>query len=166
MSRSSLKVEDRLLQLGLRLPTPPQPAGRYQPALLAGGLLFISGQVPFADGELKFRGRVGAELSEAEAGEAARLTALNVLAQIKAALSGFERLVSLARVEGHVSSAPGWTHQPRVLDYASDLLVDVLGEKGRHTRAAFAAQQLPLDAPIELVVTAVVSGPRHGQSRL
>lgn len=154
-----MSVEDRLAALGLQLPAAPQPVGTYRTALLVGGLLFISGQLPVLNGELKYRGKVGAELSEAEGGEAARLAALNVLAQIKAALSGFDRLVSLVRVEGHVASAPGWTAQPRVLDYASNLFVEALGAKGAHTRAAFAAPQLPLNASIELVVTAAVTGP-------
>ena len=151
-----MNVEERLARLGLQLPTPPQPAGKYRPALLGGGLLFISGQLPILNGELKYRGGVGAELSEAEGGEAARLAALNVLAQINAALAGFDRLVSLVRVAGHVASAPGFTDQPRVLDYASKLFSDALGDKGAHTRAAFAATQLPLNASIELVVTAAV----------
>jgi enamine deaminase RidA (YjgF/YER057c/UK114 family) len=149
-----MSVEDRLAKLGLQLPAPPRPAGNYRPAMLTGGLLFIAGQIPLLNGKLAHPGRVGAELSEAQAGEAARLAALNVLAQIKAALQGFDRLVSLVRVEGHVSSAPDWTDQPRVLDYASDLFIDVLGEKGHHARAAFAAHRLPLNACVELVVTA------------
>jgi len=154
-----VSVEDRLARLGLQLPVPPRPAGSYRPALLASGFLFISGQLPLHNGELRYRGRVGAELSEAEGGEAARLAALNVLAQIKAALSGFDRLVSLVRVDGHVSSAPGWTDQPRVLDFASELFQQALAEKGAHARAAFASPQLPLNASIELVVTASVAEP-------
>jgi enamine deaminase RidA (YjgF/YER057c/UK114 family) len=157
-----MNVEDRLAKLGLQLPSPPQPAGKYRPALLAGGLLFVSGQLPLLDGELKYRGKVGAELSEVQAGEAARLAALNVLAQIKAELGGFDRLVSLARLEGHVASAPGFTEQPRVLDHASNLFIEALGERGAHTRSAFAAVQLPLDAVIELVVTAEVTSDTIG----
>ena len=149
-------IENRLAALGLQLPDPPRPAGNYRATIVAGGLLFISGQMPVLNGELKYRGRVGAELTEEQAGAAARLCALNVLSQINAALSGFERLVSLLHVQGHVSSTPQWLNQPRVLDYASDLLIDVLGEKGQHTRSAFAPQNLPLNVPIELVVTAAV----------
>ncbi len=151
-----MSVEDRLARLGLQLPEAPRAAGSYRPAMISGGLLFISGQIPMLDGAVKYRGRVGAELSEAEGGEAARLAALNVLAQIKAALSGFERLVSLMRVEGHVSSAPGWFEQPRVLDYASNLFEAALGAKASHARAALAAAQLPLNAAVELVVIAAV----------
>ena len=150
-------VESRLAVLGLQLPEPPRPVGHYRAAVAANGLLFISGQLPLLDGELKYRGRVGAELSEAAGGEAARLAALNVLAQIKAALAGFDRLVSLVRVEGYVSSGPGWTHQARVLDHASNLFTTVLGDRGIHTRSALATPQLPLNASVELVVTAAYS---------
>lgn len=149
-----MNVEQRLARLGFELPTPPGAAGKYRPTVLAGGLLFISGQLPLSNGELKYRGRVGAELGEADGRAAAELAALNVLAQIKAALGGFDHLVTLLRVEGHVSSAPGYLDQPRVLDAASNLFSDVLGDKGAHTRAAFAASALPLNASIELVVTA------------
>ena len=152
-----MSVEDRLAELGLRIPAPPPAAGNYRSAVLANDLLFVSGQMPLLDGELRYCGRVGAELSETEAGEAARLAALNVLAQIKAALAGFDRLASLVRVEGHVSSVPGWTGQPRVLDYASNLFMTALGDRGAHTRTAFAPVQLPLNASIELVVTALVA---------
>lgn len=151
-----MNVIENLARLGLQLPKPPAPAGAYRPTLLTGGLLFISGQIPLLDGELKYPGRVGIELTEAQASEAARLAALNVLAQIDAALGGFDRLVSLVRVEGYVSSAPGWFDQPRVLDAASNLLSEVLETKGAHARAAFGVPQLPLNAAVELVVTAAV----------
>jgi len=151
-----MQVESRLAQLGLVLPAPPPAAGKYAPTVAAHGLLFISGQLPLAQGRLTSPGRVGLELSEADGGAAARLAALNVLAQIQAALHGFERLISLLRVDGYVASAPGWTDQPRVLDSASQLFIDALGDKGRHARTAFAVPQLPLNASIELVVTAAV----------
>ena len=149
-------VAERLIQLGLQLPAAPRPAGRYQPWVIANGLLFISGQIPLIDGALTLRGRVGAELSEDQGREATRIAALNVLAQIDAALGGFDRLITLARVEGTVSSAPGWYQQPRVLDAASELFYETLGRRGDHARAAFGTASLPLDAPVELVVTAAV----------
>jgi enamine deaminase RidA (YjgF/YER057c/UK114 family) len=147
---------NRLTELGLLLPAAPRPAGRYQPWVIANGLLFISGQIPLIDGQLKFQGRVGAELTEAQGREASRLAALNVLAQINTALGGFDRLVTLTRVEGTVASAPDWFQQPLVLDGASELFYDVLGKRGDHARAAFGASSLPLNAPVELVVTAAV----------
>jgi enamine deaminase RidA (YjgF/YER057c/UK114 family) len=147
---------NRPTELGPRLPAAPRPAGRYQPWVIANGLLFISGQIPIVDGTLALRGRVGAELTEDQGREATRIAALNVLAQIDSALDGFDRLITLTRVEGTVASAPGWYQQPRVLDAASELFYDVLGQRGDHARAAFGAAGLPLDAPVELVVTAAV----------
>src|SRR5688572_22678250 len=102
-----MSVEEQLEKMGLVLPPAPQPAGNYQAAIRSGRLLFLSGQFPVENGQLRYTGRVGAELSEADGYAAARLAALNVLAQIRAALGGFEQLDTLLRVEGHVASAPG-----------------------------------------------------------
>jgi len=155
-----VNVDQRLNELGLMLPNPPKPAGNYQPWLLSGNLLFLSGQFPIENGALRYTGRVGAELSEADGYAAARLAALNVLAQIQAALGNFDRLVHLVRVEGHIASASRWNNAPKVLDGASDLFAAVLGERGRHTRTAFTPAQLALNLAIELVVVAVVKPDR------
>jgi len=152
-----MNVERRLQELDIRLPNPPKPAGNYQPWILSGNLLFLSGQFPIENGILRYTGRVGAELSEADGYAAARLAALNVLAQIQAALGSLERLQHLVRVEGHVASAPGWNNAPKVLDGASDLFASALGERGRHTRTAFTPNLLPLNLAIELVVVAAVN---------
>lgn len=151
-----MNIEQQLKSLGLELPVPPKPAGNYQACVRTGNLLFISGQFPIENGQLRFTGRVGAELTVEQGYAAARLAALNVLAQIRAALGGFDRLETLLRVEGHVASAPGWNNVPKVLDGASDLFAAVLGERGRHTRTAFSPEQLPLNLAVELVVTAAV----------
>jgi enamine deaminase RidA (YjgF/YER057c/UK114 family) len=151
-----MSIATKLAELGLQLPSAPRPAGNYAATVRAGNLLFISGQFPIENGELRYVGRVGAELSETEGYAAARLAALNVLAQIHAALGGFERLEQIVRVEGHVASAPGWNNAPKVLDGASDLFVAVLAERGRHTRTAFTPPGLPLNVAVELVVTASI----------
>jgi enamine deaminase RidA (YjgF/YER057c/UK114 family) len=151
-----MNIETRLRELGLRLPDPPRPAGNYRPWLIANNLLFISAQFPIENGELRFTGQICAEVTEEQGYAAARLAALNVLAQIQAALGTFDRLETLARVEGHVASAPGWFNAPKVLDGASDLFVAALGQRGHHTRAAFTPARLPLNLTIELVVTAVI----------
>jgi enamine deaminase RidA (YjgF/YER057c/UK114 family) len=151
-----MNIESQLKSLGLELPHPPKPVGNYQAWVQTGNLLFISGQLPIENGQLRFTGRVGAELTVEQGYAAARLAALNVLAQIRAALGGFDRLETLLRVEGHVASAPGWNNVPKVLDGASDLFAAVLGERGRHTRTAFSPEQLPLNLTVELVVTAAV----------
>jgi enamine deaminase RidA (YjgF/YER057c/UK114 family) len=151
-----MNVETSLQALGLALPNPPRPAGNYEPFLICGNLLYLSGQFPIENGVARYTGPVGAKLSESEGYAAAQLCALNVLAQIKAALGGFEQLRSLLRLEGHVASAPGWNGQPKVLDGASDLFLKVLGDRGRHSRTAFAPERLPWDLTIELVVTAAI----------
>lgn len=151
-----MNIEARLHQLGLKLPDPPRPAGNYKPWMIAGNFLFLSGQFPIEDGQLRFTGQVGAEVTEAEGYAAARLAALNALAQIQSALGGFDRLETLVRVEGHIASAPGWLNAPAVLDGASDLFVGALGERGSHARTAFTPARLPLNLTIELVVTASI----------
>ena len=156
MKDSSMNVEARFQEMGLKLPVPPKPAGNYQPWRRAGQLLYLSAQFPIENGQLRYTGQVGADLTEAEGYAAARLAALNVLAQIQSALGGFDQLETLARVEGHVASANGWLNAPRVLDGASDLFVAVLAERGQHTRATFTPARLPLNLTVELVVTAVI----------
>ena len=154
-----MSIERRLKELGLTLPGPPKPAGNYVPWLVSGNLLFLSGQFPIKNGQLLYTGQVGADLTEDQGYAAARLAALNVLAQIRTALGGFDRLRTLLRVEGHVASAHGWSRAPRVLDGASDLFISVLGERGVHTRTAFTPLRLPLNLTVELVVTAAVRDP-------
>ena len=151
-----MNVEAKLLELGLQLPPAPKPAGNYLATIQFGNLLFISGQFPIENGKPRYTGRIGAELTEEAGYAAARLAALNVLAQIRAALGSFDRLQALLRVEGHVAAAPAWHNTPKVLDGASDLFAAVLGERGRHTRAAFHAARLPWNLAVELVVTAAV----------
>ncbi|WP_028204414.1 RidA family protein [Paraburkholderia nodosa] len=151
-----MSVEQKLADLGLALPDSPQPLGNYKAVSEAGHLLFISGQGPLVDGRLRWSGRVGAELTLGQGREAAQLTALNVLAQIKRHLGSFERLHHIVRMEGHVSSAEGFLDQPTVLDAASDLFTGVLGEKAGHARSAFSPPRLPLDLPVELVVIAQI----------
>jgi len=158
MTDSSAAIHSRLERLGITLPVPPAPAGAYSRVVVRNGIGFISGQFPLVDGKLAYAGCVGAELSEAEGRESARLAAINVLAQIHAHLGGFDGFSGLLRVEGYVASAPGNFSQPQVLDGASDVLVAVLGpELGAHARTAFAMTQLPLGAPIELAVSFAVA---------
>ena len=151
-----MSIEHRSPRLHPALPSPPKPVGNYVAAVRAGNLLYIAGQFPIENGTPKYCGRVGAELSEQDGYAAARLAALNVLAQIQESLGSLEPLERLLRVEGHVASAPGWNNAPEVLDGASDLFVTILGERGLHTRAAFTPTQLPLNLAVELVVEAAV----------
>jgi enamine deaminase RidA (YjgF/YER057c/UK114 family) len=151
-----MKLRQRLKELGLRLPAPPKPAGNYQPWILAGKVLYISGQFPIENGEIQFRGQVGNELTEDQGMAAAQMAALNVLAQMHAALGDLNKLKTLIRVEGHVASAENWFNAPMVLNAASDVFVRVLGRRGHHSRTAFGPRRLPLNAAVELVITAAV----------
>ncbi|WP_066736207.1 RidA family protein [Cupriavidus sp. D384] len=151
-----MSVEAKLAARGLTLPPPPQPLGSYTAVSRAGDLLFISGQLPLQDGKVVWQGQVGRDLTVAEGQQAAQLAALNVLAQIHAHLGGFERLDHIVRVEGFVTSAPGMLDQPAVVDGASDLFAEVLGEKAGHARAVYAQTQQPANAAVILVVIAQV----------
>jgi len=154
VSGKILPIDARLAELGLVLPEPPKPAGKYRGSIRGDRLLFISGQFPSSNGRLVYQGRVGEELSVQDGRNAARLAALNVLAHIRAATSEWNEFGHLVRLEGYVSSAEGWHQQPEVLDGASELFAEVLGEQAGHTRTAFSVNQLPLNAAVELVVIA------------
>src|SRR5215813_8702118 len=153
-----MTIEQKLRELGIELPRPVSPVGRYRPWLIAGDLLFISGQLPLENGAMRYRGKVGSDLGEAEGRAAARLCAVNVLAQIRDVPGGFDRLKELVRVDGHVASAPGWSNQHRVLDGASELFAEVLQDRAGHVRTAFGQASLPLDAAVELVVIVALKG--------
>lgn len=145
-----MSVPEALARLGLTLPPPPKPLATYIPACLAGELLFVSGVLPFRDGKLSTTGKLGHDLSVQQGYEAARQALLNGLAIIQQELGSFERVKKIVRLTGHVASAPGFAEQPAVINGASDLLVELFQEKGRHARLALGAAELPLHAPIEL----------------
>ena len=140
----------RLEALGLVLPEAPAAVGSYVPFLFAGDLLFISGQVSkAADGKL-VRGQLGGDLDITAGQAAARLCGLNILAQAHAALGDLDRISQVVRLTGFVASAPAFTEQPQVINGASDLLVAVFGDRGRHTRSAVGVTGLPLGAAVEI----------------
>ncbi|MDI6104974.1 RidA family protein [Actinoplanes sp. NEAU-A12] len=145
----------KLAALGLTLPAVAAPVASYVPAVQSGNHVYVSGQLPFVDGKLPQVGKVGAEVSVEEAAGLARLCALNALAAIDA-LVGLGRVVKIVKVGGFVASAPGFTGQPAVINGASDLFAAVLGEQGRHARAAVGVSELPLGSPVEVEVIAEV----------
>ncbi len=137
-------IAARLSELNLDLPAPGAPGGNYIPSVEVGGLLFISGQVTRRAGKLEFVGKLGREFGVEEGQQAARLCALNLLAQVKAACGGdLDRVVRCVRVTGYVNCTPEFTQPPQVINGASDLLVAVFGENGRHARTAFGVNSLP-----------------------
>ena len=157
MDTTTNEVESRLAELGLVLPDElPPPAGAYEPFRLINGFGSLAAQVPGYGPEAP-RGRVGAELTVQQGRLAARTCALNSLARLRQALGGFDRLVGLLHVAGHVASSDDFLEQPGILDGASELLVAALGERGMHSRTAYPAARLPRDIPIELEITFVYS---------
>jgi enamine deaminase RidA (YjgF/YER057c/UK114 family) len=145
----------RLEELGLTLPEVAPPLAAYVPAVQSGNYVYVSGQLPLVEGKLALAGKVGAEVTAEQAAEMARTCALNALAAIDA-LVGLGRVVKIVKIAGFVASAPGFTDQPGVINGASQLFQDVLGELGRHARSAVGVAELPLGAPVEVEVIAEV----------
>ncbi|NLF30874.1 MAG: RidA family protein [Planctomycetes bacterium] len=145
-----MSMSQRLKDLGLALPPVPKPVGSYVPSVRVGALVFTSGQLPLRDGALIATGKVGGAVSPDDAALAARQAALNALAVAADAAGGLDRIRRIIRVNVFVASADGFTGQARVANGASDLLVALFGDAGRHTRCALGAAELPLDAPVEL----------------
>jgi len=143
-------IESRLKELGIELPNAAPPAANYVPYLLLEGQLFVSGQLPMGADGLAFAGKLGGAKSVSEGQEAARLCAINILAQAKAALGNLERIKQIVRLTGFVNATPEFDDHPAVINGASDLFVSVLGERGRHTRAAVGSASLPFDASVEI----------------
>jgi enamine deaminase RidA (YjgF/YER057c/UK114 family) len=152
-----MSFEVRLKELHIELPPPPQPLATYVPAIRAGVFLFLSGVLPMRDGQLAFSGKLGRDLTVEQGMEAARLALLNALAIAKQDLGTLDRITRVVKVVGHVASAEGFVQQPQVLNGASDLLVEIFGEAGRHTRVAVGAAELPRGAPVEIEIILAVS---------
>lgn len=145
-----MSYELRLKELGIELPAAPKPVANYVPVVRVGELLFLSGVLPSRDGQLVCTGKLGATLSIEQGVEAAKVAVLNALAIIKAETGSLDRVTRVVKMVGHIASASGFTDQPQVLNGASDLLVAVFGEAGRHARVAVGAAELPRRAPIEI----------------
>jgi enamine deaminase RidA (YjgF/YER057c/UK114 family) len=143
-------VEDKLRVMGIELPAAPAPLASYVPAVRAGGLVFTSGQLPLVDGQIVHKGKVGGGVDVQTAYQAARQCAVNCLAVVKGLTGSLDQVARIVKVTGYVASAPGFNEQPKVVNGASDLLVEVFGEAGRHARAAVGVSELPLDAPVEV----------------
>jgi enamine deaminase RidA (YjgF/YER057c/UK114 family) len=151
------EILDRLAALGLELPDPPAAVASYLPCAVQGATAYVAGQVPMHDGSIVHPGIVGDRVSLDEAADGARRAALQALSALRDALGGsFDRLERIVKVQVFVAAVPGFADHPKVANGASDLLVEVLGEDGRHARAAVGVLSLPLNASVEVVVTAAV----------
>src|SRR6059036_1341284 len=144
------RIDARLAELKIELPKAAAPVANYVPVVIVGGLAFLSGQVTAWNGEFKFRGKLGRDFTIEQGQEAARICALNIVAQLKAALGDLDRVKRCVRLGVFVNSTPDFTDQPKVGNGASDLLVQIFGDAGKHVRTAVGAPALPLDVAVEI----------------
>lgn len=143
------RIQARLAELGITLPTPPAPVASYVPTVVSGKQLFVSGQIPLADGKIAFVGTVGHDLTVEDGINAAKLCAVNLLAQVEAAV-GLDKVVRCIRLGVFINATPGFTLQPEIANGASDLMVAVFGDAGKHARSALGAGSLPRNAAVEV----------------
>ena len=149
-------IEERLAELGIELPPAPALVASYVPVTIAGDLAFVAGQVPIEDGTVMLTGRLGDEVGIEQGQAAARRCALQAVSALRDALGSLDRIAQIPQVTVYVASVPGFTDQPKVANGASDVLVEIFGEAGKHARAAVGVVELPLGAPVEVAVTARV----------
>lgn len=152
-----IKVEEKLKELGIEILDVPRPIGAYKSAVISGNLIFVSGQLPIENGALRYKGRVGEEVSVEDGIEASRIASLNALSVMKKELGDLDRIKRILKVTGYVSSASNFDMQAKVVNGASELFYLVFGEDGTHARAAVGVCGLPLGAPVEIEVIAEIS---------
>lgn len=143
-------IEARLAELGVTLPVPVAPQANYVPVVRTGNLLFIAGQIPIGPNGIEYVGKVGAEFSIEEGAACARLCAINILAQTKAAIGDLDKVVRVVKLTGMINSTPEFTHQSQVVNGCSDFIVDVFGDKGRHARTSVSVASLPFGVAVEV----------------
>ncbi len=144
-------ISQRLADLGIELPQAPAPAANYIPFVVTGNLVFVAGQIPVLNGEIKFKGRLGEDMDIDEGYQAARLCGLNLIAQAQAAADGdLDKIKRVVKLGGFVNATPDFTDHPKVVNGASDLMADVFGEAGKHARFAVGAASLPLGVSVEV----------------
>ena len=142
-------IEEKIKSIGINIPVPPTPAGSYIPLVKTGNLLYVSGQIPLQDGKVAFTGKVSEENIET-AQKSARICVINILAQLKKELGDLEKISRFVRLSGFVNSGPEFTQHPKVINAASDLLYEIFGDVGKHTRIAVGVSSLPLNSMTEI----------------
>ena len=150
-------IEERLSVLDIILPTPPKPAGSYMPVVKTGNLMFVSGQIPMKEGKVVFQGKVPINISLEDAQKAAKLCIINALAQLKAELGTLDKISKIVKVSGFVNSSQDFVEQPKIINAASDLLFEIFGDKGRHSRIALGVASLPLNSTVEIDLIAEIN---------
>ncbi|MDP4173307.1 MAG: RidA family protein [Bacteroidota bacterium] len=147
-------IEEKIKELGFEVPEAPKPVAAYIPAIVDGNLVFTAGQLPFSTGELKYKGKLGKEVSEEEGQKAAELCALNCLSAVKSVVGSLDKIERILKVTVFVNSASGFVMQPKVANGASEFFVKVFGEQGKHVRSAVGVNELPMNAPVEVEIMA------------
>ena len=145
-----MNIDKRLAELGIELPSAPSPAGNYVPCVQVNKLLYLSGAICLVDGEMTHTGKIGESRDILYGQKAARVCALNLLAMAKSYLGDLEKVSRVVQLNGFVNGVPGFTESPAVINGASELMVELMGERGRHTRAAVAVTGLPKDTTVEI----------------
>lgn len=145
-----MSFEEKIKSLGLELPEPPKPVAAYVPAVKVDNYVYTSGQLPFVNGQLKYKGKVGKDVQEEDAYEAAKICALNCLSVIKGVIGDLDNIEQVVKINGYVASAPGFNLQPKVINGASELIGEIFGNIGQHARSAVGVNELPLDATCEV----------------
>ena len=153
-----MAIEERLAELGLALPNPPVPVGNYTPAVRTGNLVFTSGQTARINGVRRYVGMIGRDVSMEDAYLSARDSVLNCLACVKTVVGSLDSIVRVVKVVGFVNAVEGFVEQPAVINGASDLLMTLFGERGRHARSAVGVRSLPSDVSVELELIVEVEG--------
>ena len=143
-------IEEKIKKLGFEIPETPQPLAAYTPALQVGDMVYTSGQVPIENGELKYAGKIGFDLTVEEGQKAAEICALNGLSAIKGVIKDLDKIEKIIKVTVFVNSADGFTDQPKVANGASELLGNIFGDAGRHVRSAVGVNELPIDSAVEI----------------
>ena len=145
-----MAIEEKLKKMKINIPKAPKPVASYVPFRRVDNLIYISGQDCRINGKLKFEGKVGKEVTEEEAYEAARITAINLIAILKSAIVDLDKVVKIVNLHGFVNSTEGFIRQPMVINGASDLLLEIFGEAGKHSRCALSMNELPFNTPVEI----------------
>ena len=145
-----MSFDAKAKELGLEIPEAPKPVAAYVPGVLVDDFIYTSGQIPFVNGELKYKGKIGGEVSEEDGYEAAKICVINCLGVIKSLVGSLDKVENVVKVTGFVNSAKGFTNQPKIINGASELLGKIFGEVGQHARSAVGVSELPVDAAVEV----------------
>ena len=149
-------IEEKVKQMGITIPEAAKPLAAYIPALQIGSLVMTSGQVPIVNGQIKFLGKVGKDLSEEQGREAAKLCTINCLSAIKSIIGNLDRIKRVVKLTVFVNSADGFTAQPKIANGASEFIVEIFGDTGKHVRSAVGISELPLNSAVEVEMTVMV----------